>query len=110
MNYRHAYHAGNFADVLKHAVLTLVIEHLKLKPAPFRVIDTHAGNGSYDLSSSEALKTGEWLDGIGRLIDAPLPPDVAVFWHPIWRRCGAKMPIMVAPSSVIPAVRKSRAA
>lgn len=77
MNYRHAYHAGNFADVLKHLVLTLVIEHLKLKPAPFRVIDTHAGLGSYDLSSLEAQKTGEWLDGIGRLIDAPLPPDAA---------------------------------
>lgn len=77
MNYRHVYHAGNFADVLKHAVLTLVIEHLKLKPAPFRVADTHAGTGSYDLSSLEAQKTGEWLDGIGRLIDAPLPPDVA---------------------------------
>ena len=49
MNYRHAYHAGNFADVLKHAVLALVIEHLKQKPAPFRVIDTHAGIGVYDL-------------------------------------------------------------
>ena len=49
MNYRHAYHAGNFADVVKHAVLALVIEHLKLKPAPFRVIDTHAGIGLYDL-------------------------------------------------------------
>ena len=82
MNYRHVYHAGNFADVLKHAVLTLVIEHLKLKPAPFRVIDTHAGNGSYDLSSVEAQKTGEWLDGIGRLIDAPLPPDVACILAP----------------------------
>lgn len=76
MNYRHAYHAGNFADVLKHAVLTLVIEHLKLKPAPFRVIDTHAGIGSYDLSSIEAQKTGEWRDGIGRLLDADLPANV----------------------------------
>ncbi len=47
MNYRHAYHAGNFADVVKHAVLALVIEHLKLKPAPFRIIDTHAGVGVY---------------------------------------------------------------
>ena len=54
MNYRHAYHAGNFADVLKHAVLALVIEHLKQKPAPFRVIDTHAGVGVYDLASEAA--------------------------------------------------------
>lgn len=77
MNYRHVYHAGNFADVLKHVVLTLVIEHLKLKPAPFRVVDTHAGTGSYDLSSIEAQKTGEWLDGIGRLIDAPFPSEIA---------------------------------
>ncbi len=82
MNYRHAYHAGNFADVLKHAVLALVIEHLKLKPAPFRVIDTHAGIGSYDLSSIEAQKTGEWRDGIGRLIDASLPADVASILEP----------------------------
>jgi 23S rRNA (adenine2030-N6)-methyltransferase len=80
MNYRHAYHAGNFADVLKHAVLALVIEHLKRKEAPFRVIDTHAGAGRYRLTSSEATKTGEWRDGIGRLLgpDAkPLPAEVA---------------------------------
>jgi 23S rRNA (adenine2030-N6)-methyltransferase len=82
MNYRHAYHAGNFADVLKHAVLTLVIEHLKLKPAPFRVIDTHAGIGSYDLSSIEAQKTGEWREGVGRLIDAVLPAEAAGILEP----------------------------
>jgi 23S rRNA (adenine2030-N6)-methyltransferase len=74
MNYRHAYHAGNFADVLKHVVLTLVIEHMKLKPAPFRIIDTHAGIGRYDLAGVEAAKTGEWRDGIGRLI-AEEPPE-----------------------------------
>ena len=77
MNYRHAYHAGNFADVLKHAVLALVLEYLKRKEAPFRVIDTHAGAGRYALTSPEAAKTGEWQGGIGRLIgpDAkPLPP------------------------------------
>lgn len=80
MNYRHAYHAGNFADVLKHTALALVIEYLKRKEAPFRVIDTHAGAGRYGLASTEAGKTGEWLDGIARLIGpdaAPLPPDVA---------------------------------
>ena len=79
MNYRHAFHAGNFADVLKHVVLTLVIEHLKLKATPFRVIDTHAGVGVYDLSAEEAARTGEWRDGIDRLIGvdaAPLPDDV----------------------------------
>ncbi|MBL8566161.1 MAG: 23S rRNA (adenine(2030)-N(6))-methyltransferase RlmJ [Hyphomicrobiaceae bacterium] len=74
MNYRHAYHAGNFADVLKHLVLTLVIEHLKLKPQPFRVIDTHAGIGLYDLAGVEAGKTGEWRAGIARLLAADFSP------------------------------------
>ena len=77
MNYRHIYHAGNFADVLKHAVLALVIEHMKLKPAPFRVIDTHAGIGRYELASVAAEKTGEWRDGIGRILAQPLPGPVA---------------------------------
>jgi 23S rRNA (adenine2030-N6)-methyltransferase len=82
MNYRHVYHAGNFADVLKHAVLALVIEHLKQKPSPFRVIDTHAGAGLYDLSSEEAQKTGEWRDGIGRLLGTTLPQDIAEILEP----------------------------
>jgi 23S rRNA (adenine2030-N6)-methyltransferase len=80
MNYRHAYHAGNFADVLKHAVLALVIDYLKRKEAPFRVIDTHAGAGRYALTSEKAQKTGEWLGGIGRLLGEgvePLPQDAA---------------------------------
>src|SRR5215510_10888471 len=68
MNYRHAYHAGNFADVVKHWVLALAIEHLKRKDAPFRVIDTHAGRGRYALTSAEANKTLEWKGGIGRLL------------------------------------------
>jgi 23S rRNA (adenine2030-N6)-methyltransferase len=82
MNYRHAYHAGNFADVVKHAVLALVIEHLKLKPAPFRVIDTHAGIGVYDLASEQAQKTGEWREGIGRLMQASLSPAAAAILAP----------------------------
>ena len=72
MNYRHAYHAGNFADVLKHVVLSLTLIHLAKKAAPFRVIDTHAGIGMYDLAGEEAGKTGEWRGGIGRLI-GPTP-------------------------------------
>lgn len=68
MNYRHAFHAGNFADVHKHAALTLVLDHLRQKATPFRVIDTHAGAGVYDLGGPEAGRTGEWRDGIGRLI------------------------------------------
>jgi 23S rRNA (adenine2030-N6)-methyltransferase len=77
MNYRHAFHAGNFADVLKHAVLALVIEHLKLKPKPFRVLDTHAGIGLYRLDGPEALRTGEWREGIGRLAGPEAPPAPA---------------------------------
>lgn len=77
MNYRHAFHAGNFADVLKHLILTLVIEHLKQKPAPFRVIDTHAGAGRYHLDGDEASRAGEWRQGIGRLLADPIPPGPA---------------------------------
>lgn len=67
MNYRHAYHAGNHADVLKHWVLTRCIALLQKKPAPVAYIDTHAGIGLYDLQGEEASKTDEWQDGIGRL-------------------------------------------
>jgi 23S rRNA (adenine2030-N6)-methyltransferase len=80
MNYRHAYHAGNFADVLKHAVLALAIAYLKRKEAPFRIIDTHAGAGRYRLTSGAAEKTQEWRAGIARLIGegaAPPAPEVA---------------------------------
>ena len=68
MNYRHVYHAGNFADVLKHAVLARLIVYMRQKEAAFRVLDTHAGTGAYDLSSEEARKTGEYRDGIEKLL------------------------------------------
>jgi 23S rRNA (adenine2030-N6)-methyltransferase len=73
MNYRHAFHAGGFADVLKHATLVRILVHLLAKPAPFRVIDTHAGAGHYDLRNDEATRGGEWRDGIARLLSAQLP-------------------------------------
>src|SRR5260370_33723762 len=71
MNYRHAFHAGNFADVVKHAALVRILVHLREKPAPFRVIDTHAGAGRYDLAAEEAQRSGEWREGIDRLVRAP---------------------------------------
>jgi 23S rRNA (adenine2030-N6)-methyltransferase len=71
MNYQHAFHAGNFADVHKHVVLTRILEHLRRKPAPFRVIDSHAGAGRYDLLGPEAARSPEWQDGIARLFAAP---------------------------------------
>jgi 23S rRNA (adenine2030-N6)-methyltransferase len=76
LNYRHAYRAGNFADVHKHAVVTRIIEYLKRKDAAFRVIDTHAGAGLYNLGGVESAKTGEWMTGIGRLLDATLSAEV----------------------------------
>jgi 23S rRNA (adenine2030-N6)-methyltransferase len=70
MNYRHAFHAGNFADVIKHIVLTRILVYLHEKPSAFRVIDTHGGAGLYDLTSEEAQRGGEWLTGIARIIQA----------------------------------------
>ena len=57
MNYRHGYHAGNFADVVKHIALVAIIDHLKKKDAAFSVIDTHAGRGAYDLAGAQSAKT-----------------------------------------------------
>jgi 23S rRNA (adenine2030-N6)-methyltransferase len=76
VNYRHAFHAGNHADVLKHAVLLYCLDALKRKPAPFAVLDTHAGRGLYDFLADEALRSPEWQDGIARLWDWPDPPPL----------------------------------
>jgi len=72
MNYRHAFHAGGFADVIKHIVLARILTYLHDKPAAFRVIDSHAGAGIYDLGGDEAQRSGEWLTGIARLMQARL--------------------------------------
>jgi 23S rRNA (adenine2030-N6)-methyltransferase len=72
MNYRHVFHAGNHADVFKHAALTLALERLLAKPQPFAVLDTHAGVGVYDLTSEQAQKTGEAQDGAGRILERGL--------------------------------------
>ncbi|MCU4180961.1 23S rRNA (adenine(2030)-N(6))-methyltransferase RlmJ [Bosea sp. BH3] len=82
MNYRHGFHAGNFADVLKHSLLTRVLLHLTAKDTPFRVIDTHAGAGRYDLGSEEALRTHEWKDGVARLDQSPLAPAAEALLAP----------------------------
>ena len=76
MNYRHSFHAGNFADVMKHAVLSRIVEYLKLKDKAFRVIDTHAGSGVYALNEGDAARTGEWHGGIEKLLDARLQAEV----------------------------------
>lgn len=80
MNYRHGFHAGNFADVVKHALLLAILEKLRRKEAAFLVLDTHAGTGATALDGPEASRTGEWRGGIGRLLaDTPaaLAPYVA---------------------------------
>lgn len=97
MNYRHIFHAGNPADVMKHAMLALILDHLRAKPAPFCVLDTHAGIGRYDLSSEPARKTLEHEDGVGRLFGTATPhpalepylravaaanPDGVLRWYP----------------------------
>ena len=68
MNYRHAFHAGNFADVVKHLALVCVLLHLRKKESGFAAIDTHAGRGLYDLRSEAAERTGEAAKGIGRIL------------------------------------------
>ena len=81
MNYRHAYHAGNHADVLKHAVLARLVEYLGAKDKPFAVLDAHAGIGAYDLLGPEASKTDEWQGGIGLMRDR-FDPDVEAVLRP----------------------------
>jgi len=70
MNYRHAFHAGGFADVVKHIVLARILTYLQEKPAAFRVIDTHAGAGLYDLTGEQARRGGEWRTGVARILQA----------------------------------------
>ena len=97
MNYRHAFHAGNFADLVKHAALALLVRRFAEKPKGFCVLDTHAGLGEYDLLADAASRTGEWNEGIGRVFaraDAPdamapyfdavrqLNPDGLLRWYP----------------------------
>ncbi len=82
MNYRHAFHAGNHGDVLKHALLSRVLVYLAQKEAPLAVLDAHAGVGHYDLTSLEALKTSEWRGGIGKLMASPMKTEAAALLQP----------------------------
>ena len=69
MNYKHGYHAGNFADVVKHIALVAILLHLKKKDTAFSMIDSHGGRGAYDLSGEQSTRTGEAAKGIARLSD-----------------------------------------
>jgi len=112
VNYRHAFHAGNFADVVKHVVLMMLVEHLKKKPSPFFYLDTHAGRGLYDLSDAQAQRSGEYKGGIGRLLDAPaasLPPEVAGYVALVRASAGkGHSPITAYPGSPVIVARLRR--
>ena len=109
MNYRHAYHAGNFADVLKHTVLLTLIESLQSKPTPFCYVDTHAGSGSYVLDGVEAGKTGESLNGIARLQGAQdLPPLLQRFRDGILEGNGSDQQLRHYPGSPLQVARLLR--
>ncbi|WP_428035062.1 23S rRNA (adenine(2030)-N(6))-methyltransferase RlmJ [Amphritea sp.] len=97
LSYRHSFHAGNFADLLKHVVLTDILEHLIKKDKPFDYIDTHAGAGLYDLQSDEAEKLGEYSNGIGKL-QADKWPALASYFAAI-RSCNPKGGLRFYPGS-----------
>ena len=82
MNYDHAFHAGNFADVFKHAIFACVIDYLKRKDAPFCVIDTHAGAGLYDLTGEASTRSPEWRQGVARLVASAPSDDVSSILAP----------------------------
>lgn len=91
MNYRHAYHAGNLADCMKHALLVWLLRALQRKPGGLFVLDTHAGSGRYDPTSDEAARTGEWRQGVGRLLAAS-PPEPLADYLALVRACGKFYP------------------
>jgi 23S rRNA (adenine2030-N6)-methyltransferase len=88
VNYRHVYHAGNFADVFKHAFLARILVYLTLKETPLRFMDAHAGIGRYDLNGEEARRAGEWRNGVARLKNAAPAPDVAALLEPYLQTLG----------------------
>lgn len=88
MNYRHAFHAGNFADVVKHLALMAILMRLRNKAAGFAIIDTHAGCGLYDLTGDEARRGGEATAGIARILDMTDGPELLQRYLGLVRSCG----------------------
>jgi 23S rRNA (adenine2030-N6)-methyltransferase len=109
MNYRHAFHAGNFADVFKHAILLALLDALMAKDKPLCCLDTHAGRGAYALDDAQAIKTGEWRDGIGRLFDAPEPPTPLRCYVEAVRACNPDGALRTYPGSPLLAANALRA-
>ncbi|MBD8481072.1 23S rRNA (adenine(2030)-N(6))-methyltransferase RlmJ [Pseudomonas coleopterorum] len=99
MNYRHAFHAGNHADVFKHIVLTRLVALMSRKEQPFAYIDTHAGLGLYDLRGDQATRTGEWLEGIARLWQATDRPSLTDDYVKVINRLNAEGELRYYPGS-----------
>lgn len=99
MNYRHLYHAGNFADVFKHTLLILLLQSLQRKPKPFCYIETHAGRGCYDLTSEEAQKTGEFKDGVYKLWEINAVPKIIDDYKSILHQFNNNFDLHIYPGS-----------
>ncbi|WP_304641463.1 23S rRNA (adenine(2030)-N(6))-methyltransferase RlmJ, partial [Pseudomonas sp.] len=99
MNYRHSYHAGNHADVFKHAVLLRMLELMQRKQTPLCYLDSHAGTALYDLEGEAAGKTGEYRDGIGRLWDESELPSLLAQYRAAVARCNPDGKLRLYPGS-----------
>ena len=109
MNYRHAFHAGNHADVLKHLCIARILALLAKKDAPYAYLDSHAGVGLYDLLGDQASRTGEWREGIGRLWEQPALPEALMNYLQVVRALNADGRLRYYPGSPELARRLSRA-
>ena len=108
MNYRHAFHAGNHADVLKHLCIARILALLAKKDAPYAYLDSHAGVGLYDLQGDQASRTGEWREGIGRLWEQPALPEALMNYLQVVRALNADGRLRYYPGSPELARRLSR--
>lgn len=107
MNYRHIYHAGNRCDVVKHALFTLVLAHLKSKEKGFMALDTHAGTGFYDLDDPRALKTNEAAEGIKSFLEGDPLPELGDYYA-VLRTMNPGGPFHVYPGSPMVAFENLR--
>ncbi len=108
MNYRHAFHAGNHADVLKHLCIARILALLAKKDAPYAYLDSHAGVGLYDLLGDQASRTGEWREGLGRLWEQPALPEALMNYLQVVRALNADGRLRYYPGSPELARRLSR--
>ncbi|MDO8953979.1 MAG: 23S rRNA (adenine(2030)-N(6))-methyltransferase RlmJ [Gammaproteobacteria bacterium] len=101
MNYRHLYHAGNFCDVVKHCILVSLLQSFAEKDKPYCYIDTHAGTGLYDLESDESTKSGEWQEGIAKILaETSAIPQLVADYVACIRQCNySDGPITQYPGS-----------